>query len=114
MRSMISRVCCFSSGELCEMVPGTPYSVEADFIPSAASPELCLNVTAIHLGFDIPIISTELPGSSVQPGQLYTIRYTITPNDSLKGFTVPITSTVGRCFNSAFVEMCRSIRVRIL
>lgn len=67
------------------MRPGTPFAFEADFVTSSASPSLCLDVTAVYLGFPISIISTELENSSVQPGQLYTVRFTITPNDQLSG-----------------------------
>ncbi|OXA60315.1 uncharacterized protein LOC110844351 [Folsomia candida] len=99
-------------GAIAYMNPGTPYPSEGDLIPSSAAPALRLKVTATYLGFPISIIDTVLDNSSVQPGNLYTIRFTITPSDGLKGNTVPVDAEISN-EASGIIEICVRVQAHI-
>jgi len=78
-----------SSGEtVCYVDPGYLVSVEADFIPGHATKSLKLGVDAVMgNGYRFAIMSAGIPNSSVQPGIVYVIKFSIVPNDVLAGET---------------------------
>ncbi|OXA36747.1 uncharacterized protein LOC110862886 [Folsomia candida] len=100
-------------GAVAEMRQGVEYSVEADVIPAAASAGLYLKVTVVFMGNTIPIIDAVVPNSAVQPGTLYTLRWTITPGAIPVGNTVPVTSEISDAASAA-VLMCARITARII
>jgi hypothetical protein len=100
-----------AEGPVADLNPGTPYTVEIGMIPSAAAQYLHLRVTATYLGFPITIIDQELPNSSAQPGVPITVTFTLTPNDILKGNTLPVRMEVSN--PNGFVETCSSIQVHV-
>ncbi|XP_021964190.2 uncharacterized protein LOC110859536 [Folsomia candida] len=97
-------------GSTCRLNPGTPYVAEGDLIPSSASSQLHLKVTTTYFTGEVTIIDTNLDNSSVQPGQTYTIRFTIVPNDVLAGSTLPIRATISDVA-TARVEICAHFQV---
>jgi hypothetical protein len=84
--------------------------MEADMIPATAAPQLKLTVTAIIGGFRLQILSTDLANSSVQPGLLYTVTFSIVPNDGLSGQQVGIEAKVT---HGSIEEICAVVQVRI-
>ncbi|XP_021963574.1 uncharacterized protein LOC110859006 [Folsomia candida] len=97
-------------GSTCRLNPGTLYITEGDLIPSSASSQLHLKVTTTYFTGEVTIIDTNLDDSSVQPGQTYTIRFTIVPNDVLAGSTLPIRATISDVA-SGRVEICAHFQV---
>ncbi|OXA47855.1 uncharacterized protein LOC110855244 [Folsomia candida] len=98
---------------VCTLTPGTVYNCENDFIPSSASPSLSLWVEVCLRGFCTIIIQTELPGSSVQPGLMYTVKYSIVPNDILSGETIEFRGYIYHTDNM-LLEICVSADMHIL
>ncbi|OXA44683.1 uncharacterized protein LOC110857773 isoform X4 [Folsomia candida] len=98
----------------CRLMPGTLYNCENDFMPSSAAASLSLRVEiCMNAGFCTVIINTELPNSSVQPGFVYTAKYSIVPNDVLSGSTVEFRASILHTDNLR-VEVCVSADVDIL
>ncbi|XP_021968425.1 uncharacterized protein LOC110863425 [Folsomia candida] len=98
----------------CELQPGKVYNCENDFIPSSPSESLSLMVeVCTNAGFCIVILQVELPNSSVQPGFLYTAKYSIVPNDILTGQTVTFKASLYQTRGS-LVEICVSSLIKIL
>jgi len=97
----------------CDFTPGKVYNCEYDFMPSGASPSLTLKVEiCMGAGFCMPIIDTELPNSSVQPGFVYTSKYSIVPNDQLSGQTVEFRAYIFRTAGSV-LEICVSADIDV-
>ncbi|OXA64294.1 uncharacterized protein LOC110863291 [Folsomia candida] len=98
----------------CSFEPGKIYNCEADFMPSSAAPSLTLRVEiCMTSGLCMQIINAELPGSSVQPGMIYTARYSLVPNDILSGQTVEFRGQIVHT-NNQIVEICLAADVIIL
>lgn len=54
------------------------------YLSGAATPSLTLKVeVCFNGGFCMQILEAELPNSSVQPGFVYTAKYSVVPNDIL-------------------------------
>ncbi|OXA48885.1 uncharacterized protein LOC110855043 [Folsomia candida] len=98
----------------CRFTPGQIYNCENDFMPSQAIPQLNLRVE-ICLSGDIcmTIINYEMPNSSVQPGFLYTAKYSFVPNDILSGRTVEFRASLLHS-NDLHVEVCVAADVDVL
>lgn len=94
------------------LLTGKPYACEGDIITSRPAAALRFKVTAIYLGFPVIIIDTVLEGSSVQPGEAVTLRYTIVPNDILSGNTLPVNSEISND-ETALIEVCATVQVRV-
>ncbi|OXA44606.1 uncharacterized protein LOC110857907 [Folsomia candida] len=98
----------------CSLRPGTVYDCENDFMPSSSSPSLDLRVEiCMNAGFCTVIINTVLPNSSVQPGFIYTAKYTVVPNDVLAGQVVEFRASILHSDNLR-VEVCVAADVDIL
>ncbi|XP_021962078.1 uncharacterized protein LOC110857773 isoform X3 [Folsomia candida] len=98
----------------CRLMPGTLYNCENDFMPSSASPSLTLRVEiCMNAGFCTVIINTELPNSSVQPGFVYTAKYSVVPNDILSGQTVEFRASILHT-DSLRIEVCVAADIDIL
>jgi len=89
----------------CTFIAGRPYDCELDFMPSSSAPSLSLRIDLCHLGFCYTILEAVLPNSSVQPGFVYTAKYTIVPNDVFDGETVTLQGYIYQTQNSR-VEVC--------
>jgi len=100
-------------GPVCWMTPGTPYYNECDFYPSGAAPSLSLKVTAQYLGTTILIIETVIPNSGVQPGFIYTVKFTIVPNDILSGEYLPIEASIYHTTPNPITDICLGFHVRV-
>jgi hypothetical protein len=98
----------------CQLVPGQIYNCEKDFMPSSAAPSLTLKIEiCMSAGFCMVILETELPNSSVQPGFIYTAKYSIVPNDILSGQTVEFRAYISHT-NNLLLEICVSADIDIL
>ncbi|OXA60370.1 uncharacterized protein LOC110842663 [Folsomia candida] len=104
------------SGAVCEMIPGRPYNCEGDLLPSSPAASLSLKVTTVYLTTVITIIDTVLENSSVQPGYLYTVKFTIVPNDVLVGnHLLTQASLYHTTVNpNPLIEFCAAFHVRII
>ncbi|OXA57958.1 uncharacterized protein LOC110846792 [Folsomia candida] len=90
----------------CTFIPGRVYNAEQDFMPSAATPSLTLKVEiCMSAGFCMQIFEVELPGSSVQPGFVYTSKYSVVPNDILAGQTVQMRAQISHT-DTRRVDVC--------
>ncbi|OXA59771.1 hypothetical protein Fcan01_04962 [Folsomia candida] len=99
-------------GRVCWMTPGTPYLCEGDLYPSSAAASLSLRVTAVYLTTTITIIDTVLENSSIQPGFLYTVKFTIVPNDILAGEYLPVQAEIYHTVGT-ITEICVGFHVRV-
>ncbi|OXA44458.1 uncharacterized protein LOC110857596 [Folsomia candida] len=98
----------------CRLQPGQIYNCENDFMPSSPSASLSLRIEiCMNAGFCIVIIDTVLPNSSVQPGFVYTAKYSIVPNDILAGETVEFRAYIMHS-DDLHVEVCVAADVDIL
>ncbi|OXA44211.1 uncharacterized protein LOC110857685 [Folsomia candida] len=98
----------------CTFQPGKIYNAEQDFMPSAATPSLTLKVeVCFNGGFCMQILEAELPNSSVQPGFVYTAKYSVVPNDILSGQTVELRAYILHT-PTARVDVCIFCDVDIL
>jgi len=98
----------------CRFQPGKPYDCEEDFMPSGASASLTLKVEiCLNGSFCMVIIDTVLPNSSVQPGFVYTAKYTIVPNDQLSGQSVEFKGSIFRT-EAQLLEICVSADADVL
>ncbi|OXA44489.1 uncharacterized protein LOC110857700 [Folsomia candida] len=98
----------------CELQPGSIYNCEEDFMPSMAAPSLILKIEiCMSAGFCMIILETELANSSVQPGFIYTAKYSIVPNDILSGQTVEFKAYISAS-DTMRLEICVSAFVDIL
>jgi hypothetical protein len=100
-------------GPIAMMTPGTPYQTESDIIPAEAATSLRLKVTAVYLGYPIIVIDSQLENSTVRPGEGYTIKFTIIPNDLLSGNTLPVSVEVSDN-DTHRVEGCVTVIVQVL
>lgn len=97
----------------CELTPGRLYQLEVDFYPSAAAAQLSLAIDLVFNGTPLRLFEVAVPGSSVQPGFLYTLKYSIVPNDQLAGQTVKLRGIIFHTDNR-ILEVCYEVDVDIL
>ncbi|XP_021961825.1 uncharacterized protein LOC110857546 [Folsomia candida] len=98
----------------CRFQPGKIYNAEQDFMPSAATPSLTLKVeVCMNGGFCMQILQADLPNSSVQPGFVYTAKYSVVPNDILSGSTVEMRAYILHT-PTARVDVCIFCNVDVL
>jgi len=97
----------------CSFTPGTPYNAEFDFMPSSSARSLTLRVDVCISGFCYVILEAELVNSSVQPGFIYTAKYSIVPNDILSGQTISLQAYIYHT-DIDRVEACLEIEAAIL
>jgi len=89
----------------CTFIAGRPSDCELDFMPSSSAPSLSLRIDVCHLGFCYNILEAILPNSSVQPGFVYTTKYTIVPNDVFDGQTITVQGYIYQTQNLR-LEIC--------
>jgi len=97
----------------CKLTPGRLYQLEVDFYPSSPAVGLSLAIDLVANGTPYRLFEVEIPGSSVQPGFLYTLKYSIVPNDIMAGQTVKLRGII---FNTVdrVLEVCYEVDVDIL
>lgn len=79
-----------------------------------AAPSLMLKIEiCMSAGFCMVIIDTELPNSSVQPGFVYTAKYSIVPNDILSGQRVEFRAYIMHS-DDLHIDVCVAADVDIL
>ncbi len=79
------------------------------------SPSLLLQVDiCIQLGFCWTVLDVEIPNSSVQPGFVYTAKYSITPNDVFAGETLIYKAHLFRSDMTRIEEICVTAEVDIV
>jgi len=97
----------------CSFNPGQVYNCEKDFMPAAAAPGLTLKVElCMSSGFCMQIFEVDLPNSSIQPGFIYTAKYSIVPNDILSGQAVEFKAYISHT-NNGLLEICVSADITI-
>jgi len=97
----------------CSFRPGRLYDTEYDLIPSSASQSLSLAVDLVFNGTPLRLFEAEIAGSSVQPGLMYTVKFSFVPNDILSGQTVLLRSIIYHTDNR-LLEICVQTEVEIL
>ncbi|OXA39334.1 uncharacterized protein LOC110861279 [Folsomia candida] len=100
----------------CRFQPGQVYNAEQDFMPSGATPSLTLMVEICLQsggGVCMQIIDAPLPNSSVQPGFLYTAKYSVVPNDVLSNRTVEMRAYISHT-GTTRVDVCVYCDVDVL
>jgi len=98
----------------CHMNPGKVYDCEQDFMPSGFAPSITLRVElCFDGGFCLQIINAELANSSVQPGFVYTAKFSLVPNDILSNQSVMFMASLLNTENLR-LETCLSANIVIL
>ncbi|OXA58945.1 uncharacterized protein LOC110844726 [Folsomia candida] len=96
----------------CRFQPGTVYDCEKDFMPSSPATSLSLRVEVCARPLCFTILTAEIPNSSVQPGFVYTAKYSIVPNDVFSGQTIQFYAYIYHT-DSSLLEVCVSADVDI-
>ncbi|XP_035713894.1 uncharacterized protein LOC118438175 [Folsomia candida] len=75
-------------------------------VTGSATQSLTLKVEiCMSPGFCMQIFEVELPGSVVQPGFVYTAKYSVVPNDILAGKTVQMRAQISHT-DTRRVDVC--------
>ncbi|OXA57962.1 uncharacterized protein LOC110847544 [Folsomia candida] len=97
----------------CSFTPGRVYNIEYDMIPSSASTSLSLACDLVFNGTPLRLFEAEIANSSVQPGLMYTVKFSIVPNDILSGQTVKLRAIIYHTDNR-LLEICVETECDIL
>ncbi|OXA44331.1 uncharacterized protein LOC110857767 [Folsomia candida] len=100
----------------CQFNPGQIYNCELDFLSGGSethSLTLQIEICMIESVSCTVILNVELPNSPVQPGFMYTVKYSITPDEVLSGQAVEFYT---RLFNTKFdiLQVCVTAEIDIL
>jgi len=97
----------------CSLIPGKVYDIEWDFFPSSAASSLSIACDLVFAGTPLRLFESVLPNSSVQPGLMYTIRFSVVPNDVLSGDTIKLRAIIYHTDNR-LLELCIDTEVDML
>ncbi len=83
------------------------------FFPGSAAAQLSIATDLVFNGQPLRLFEAAIPNSSVQPGLMYTIRFSTVPNDVLSGQTVKLRIIIYHSDNR-LLEICAESEVDIL
>ncbi|OXA45388.1 uncharacterized protein LOC110857200 [Folsomia candida] len=97
----------------CSLMPGQVYNIEYDFIPNASASGLGLACDLVLDGERYRLFDIALPNSAVLPDLMYTVKFSVTPDEILSGQVVDLRAIIYHT-DDRFLELCVETEVDII